>query len=892
MPSALETLVKILKLEREQGFKNTAVIGGLAAFARNWRQDAHAQARRPEHHQLVDELVELMIEYESLPDRQQRYQAAKHMMGRITGRVPPGERSPAGSGPAAPTEGAKAGPVMDSPAQDGAPVPQPPPRRAAGRQKPHRWERPAASEPVEKEPPQRPSVTEPQEARSAEPEPVAVQQAAPEAEPARPKPRRKPRRQLSFEEASELLHGLEAPVTVVQRVGKRMAEKLERLGIRTVGDLLYHLPRRYDDYTRLLPINKARPGETVTLIGTIRQSAVLKGRSGREYLQVILDDGTATLQVAFFGQPYLRNQLKRGVQLVVSGEVDLFLGKPSMANPEWELLEYENLHTRAIVPVYPLTGGLTARAMRRILKETVSYWAPRLPDYMPESVLDRAELVELGWALRQVHFPDNWDYLRYARERLAFDELFLLQVAMLARRRAWQKVPAVPLPVADAWLESALARLPFSLTAAQRRVLGEIRADMARDLPMNRLLQGDVGSGKTVVAAVAMAIAVHNGGQAALMAPTSILAEQHFRSITQTLAALLPDTEIAVRLLTGATPAAEREAMLAGLANGTVSIVIGTHALIQDGVDFANLALAVIDEQHRFGVTQRASLRGKGTNPHLLVMTATPIPRTLALTLHADLDLSVIDELPPRRQPVTTQLFSEVERERLYSFIGQQVEKGRQAFIVCPLVEGDDPESETQAAVAEYERLSREVFPQRRLGLLHGRLPADEKEAVMAAFQAGEIDILVSTSVVEVGIDVPNASVILVEGANRFGLAQLHQFRGRVGRGEHPSYCLLIGDTGTAEARERLEAMVRTHDGFELAEIDYRIRGAGDLLGTRQSGQGVQLRLRGAMTSALVALAQREARTFYEEDPDLALPEHRLLAERVAMWHAVETDLS
>jgi ATP-dependent DNA helicase RecG len=434
-------------------------------------------------------------------------------------------------------------------------------------------------------------------------------------EPVRPKPRRKSRRGELPADAVERLHGLSAPVTVVERVGERVSSKLARLGLYTVEYLLYHLPRRYDDYTRMAPIHRAKPGEVYTLIGSVRTSMIHKARTGREFLQVTLDDGTATLEVFFFRQPYLARQLKRGVQVVVSGKTESHLGKLSMSNPEWELLEFENLHTRSIVPVYPLTKGLTGRTMRRILKTTVDYWAGRLPDYVPESVLDRADLVDLGWALRQVHFPEHWDYLRYARERLAFDELLILQLAMLARRRAWQQVPGLPLAVDEDWLAGLTARLPFVLTGAQQQALSDIRADMARNVPMNRLLQGDVGSGKTVVAALAMAIAVQNGGQAALMAPTSILAEQHFQSITATLAALLPDREIAIRLLTGATPPAERDETLARLADGTVSIVIGTHALIQAG-SVPNLTLRSSTSSTASG-EQRGQLRGKGTNPHL-----------------------------------------------------------------------------------------------------------------------------------------------------------------------------------------------------------------------------------------------------------------------------------
>ncbi len=904
MPSALETLMKILRLEREQGFRNAAVIGGLAAFAGKWKDDAHAQARRPEHHELVDELVGLLQAYEEIVDRQQRHEAIKYMMGRVTGRVPregeaptPSAARPAEPAPSQPSF-AEAAPAPDSAPSVEAPAlseaaapPEPPPARRSSRASHQRKVQQARERRSTRRKGGRPGEEADDAAAAAVPEAVAEETFEAE-EPVRPKPRRKPRHARELTEELDLLHGLEAPVAVVEGVGEKMTEKLERLGIRSVGGLLQHMPRRHDDYTRLLPINRATPGEVLTLIGTVRSSQVQKGRGGRPFLQVVMDDGTGPLTIFFFGQPYLQHQIKKGEQLVVSGKTEQYLGHLSMNNPDWELLEYDNLHTRAIVPVYPLTEGVPARTMRRIVKATVDYWAPRLPDYLPESVLDRAELVELGWALRQAHFPDNWDFHTYAMERLAFDELFLLQMAMLARRRDWQRVPGIPLPVTDSWLADLQANLPYGLTSAQGRALGEIRADIATATPMNRLLQGDVGSGKTVVAALAMLMAVENGAQAAIMAPTSILAEQHFRSLTALLAQLLPEREIAVRLLTGATPAAEREETLRRLTDGTVSILVGTHALIQPDVDFANLALAVIDEQHRFGVSQRALLRGKGTNPHVLVMTATPIPRTLALTLHADLDLSVIDELPPGRTPVETYLLTELERERAYSFIDQQIAQGRQAFIVYPLVEAEDPEDETQSAVAEQERLQREVFTSRRVGLLHGRMSPAEKDAVMARFQAGELDILVSTSVVEVGIDVPNASVILIEGANRFGLAQLHQFRGRVGRGAHQSTCLLIGDTDNGNARQRLEAMVRTTDGFELAEVDFQLRGAGELFGTRQSGLDLNLRFGAQYTPALVSLAQREARTVYAEDPELKLPEHRLLAERVLMWHAAGTDLS
>ena len=438
----------------------------------------------------------------------------------------------------------------------------------------------------------------------------------------------------------------------------------------------------------------------------------------------------------------------------------------------------------------------------------------------------------------QIHFPDNHDQLADAHRRLSFDEFLLLQLGVLSARERFRGVPAKPLTADEATLAPFAASLPFEMTGAQRRALSEIAADLGGDRPMGRLLQGDVGSGKTAVAAAALWAAVANGSQGAIMAPTEILAEQHARSFGRMFAALpRPDTgePVRVALLTGGMSASEREETLAALAQGDVSIAIGTHALIQRGVEFRDLAVAVVDEQHRFGVEQRAALRQKGAQPHMLVMSATPIPRSLALTLYGDLDVSVIDEMPAGRTPIRTKWLTSSQRERAYAFIRRQVAEGRQAFIVYPLVE-ETAVSEARAAVEEHARLSTTIFPDLRVGLLHGRLKGEEKDAVMRAFGAGELDVLVATSVVEVGIDVPNATVIMIEGAERFGLAQLHQFRGRVGRGEHPSYCILISDVAEGEGVRRLEALENNTDGFALAQIDLDLRGPGDFFGTRQSG--------------------------------------------------------
>jgi ATP-dependent DNA helicase RecG len=839
MPSALETLVKILKLEQETGYKNTAVIGGLPSFATNWEQEAHQQAKRPEHHQLVDELVGHLRGYDQIEDPDKRHESVKYMLARIMGRTPaPPDLPPS---PYAVEE--QKAPVSEE--DDIAP------------------ETHDEAEPVE-EPPARPAVTLPRHRRRESP---------------------------SSEALTQHLAELQAPVTVLPKVGDKMAEKLGKLGISTVEDMLFTFPRRYDDYTQMRTLNHLKPGETVTVVAAVRSVTRKQGQRGQPYLLVVLDDETACLQVTFFGQLWLQRQFKRGSQVVLSGEVGLFRGELMMTNPEWEMLERETLHTNRIVPVYALTKGLSARTIRRLMHQAVDTYSSRIPDYLPESVLERTELPDLGWALMQVHFPESFEALDLARRRLSFDELFLFQTAMQSHRRDWQAVPGQPLPVSDDWLAQFVETLPYALTEAQQRALEDIRADLARNMPMNRLLQGDVGSGKTVVAAIALAATALNGKQAALMAPTSILAEQHARSVGELLRCA-PDGEgIQVRLLTGNTGESEREEIYAGMADGSIHVVIGTHALIQESVTFHDLALAIIDEQHRFGVQQRGILRGKGTNPHILVMTATPIPRTLALTLYADLDLSIIDEMPPGRTPVETRVLRRVERERAYSFIRSQLDKGRQVFIIYPLVESSDKLEEIGAAVDEYDRLKEQDFTKYRVGLLHGRMKPAEKDEMMRTFAAGDIDVLVSTSVVEVGIDVPNASVILVEDADRFGLAQLHQFRGRVGRGEHKSFCLLIAGTLSDEADQRLAAMEKTTDGFKLAEIDWAMRGPGDLIGVRQSGIG-RFRLAELMDPRMVELAQREARTIYAEDPHLTQSEHTLLAQRVQTLSDRRADVS
>ncbi len=722
-------------------------------------------------------------------------------------------------------------------------------------------------------------------------------------EPLDPRPRRQAGpRPLKAQDPVNPTAGIDAPLTVLHGVGPETAKDFARLGLESLRDLLLYFPRRYDNYSQLKTINRLEYGEECTLIATVSEARKRKFGVNRSMLKVVLADGTGLIEVTEFN-PHRERLLTPGRQIVVSGKVSQYLGRLTILPREWEQLDHELLNTGRIVPVYGLTEGLYQRSVRSLTAQVVNFWARKQPDPLPSDMVLRSALMPYGEALAQIHFPDNEAQLEAARHRLAFNELLCLQIGVLRQRRHWQAEAGQPLTIADEWLASFANTLPYQLTGAQNRAVADLRQDMSRAVPMSRLLQGDVGSGKTVVAAAAMAITVQAGAQAALMVPTSILAEQHFKTISRLLAnslwqiadggssQVISPQPSAIRLLQGSTPAAEKDEIYAGLRSGAVKIVVGTHALIESPVEFANLGLVVIDEQHRFGVSQRAALRGKGANPHLLVMTATPIPRTLALTVYGDLDLSILDEMPPGRQPITTYTLHANERERGYQFIRREVQKGRQAFLIFPLVE-ESEKIDAKAAVEEHARLQKEIFPQFKLGLLHGRMKPDAKDEVMSNFRAGEHEILVSTSVVEVGVDVPNVTVILIDGANRFGLAQLHQFRGRVGRGEHASYCLLVSASPNPAPDERLKAMEATQDGFVLAEKDLDMRGPGDFLGTRQSG------FAGLTTAKLsdvktIEKARREAQLLFERDPELQLPEHQPLAQMVqAFWTPGSGDVS
>ncbi len=695
---------------------------------------------------------------------------------------------------------------------------------------------------------------------------------------------------------SQLVVGMDAPLTVLQGIGPGKAQMLKSLDLNTLEDLLFFFPRRYDDYSQLKPINRLVHGEDVTVIATIQSGDTFKrGRPPKDITEIVVTDSTGFLRLVWWNQTWPIKSYRPGMQVVVAGRVDMYLGRFVISNPDIEQLEQEHLHTNRIVPVYSLTSGLTQKTVRRFMYETVSYWATKIPDFLPASICGDAKLINLSNALRNIHFPDSQETLNYAIKRLAFDEIFLLQLGVLQQKRAWQSVIAEIFNIEDDLLENIIKSLPFSLTKAQQTVLSEIRSDLGSGRPMNRLLQGDVGSGKTVIAGIAMAIVASRGAQAAIMAPTGILADQHYQNIRALFIRKKDSSSIfkegEIRLLIGDTPEKEKQEIRNGLISGEIKLIIGTHALLEEPVSFHNLQLAVIDEQHRFGVDQRAILRQKGQNPHLLVMTATPIPRSLALTVYGDLDLSVMDEMPTGRLPIETQVIYPIERERAYQYIRSQVEKGHQAFIIYPLIDKEENGDEL-AAVQEYQKLQKDIFPEFKLGLLHGKIKPDEKDSVMKKFRKNDFQILVSTTVVEVGVDITNATVIMIEGANRFGLAQLHQLRGRVGRGDEKSFCLLVPDTEDAIENERLSAMVETNDGFILAERDLQLRGPGEFLGTRQSGYS-QLRLANLTDLPLIESARTQAQQLFDVDPALSDPNLARLKDRVnSFWRAGQGDIS
>jgi ATP-dependent DNA helicase RecG len=830
LPADHASLKRILELEATKGYRDSAVIGGLGSFLAKWAEGRSASAAALNKD--LKRVFRSAQAYSSLtPERRRQY---------VTELVE----------------------LLDAMERPTAQTAAPSNRTAA------------------------PRLDEPQTApgRKSGNQPVAVTKAS----------------RTMAAPASVRPSGLDSPVTVIKGVSSKLEAKFHRVGVRTVRDLLYYFPRRHLDYSQRKPISALVEGKEETIVANVWESrAINMGK--RRSTEAIVGDESGNIRIVWFNNPYVARSLKAGSRVVISGRVALFRGQHVFQSPEWEVEEGETLHTGRLVPVYHLTEGLTPRHTRKLIKSAIDEWAGKVVEFVPQAIRNRQHLIPLGEAISQAHFPEDLAAKDGARVRLAFDELLLLQMGVLSKKRAWQEgKPASALNAdrASGVLTTFLTSLPFKLTRAQDRALREILSDLSKPRPMSRLLQGDVGSGKTVVAAAALLAMVANEYQAAFMAPTEILAEQHFSTLKGLFSRAgtctdegqwsstytgLTEGPLTLALLKGDMGAAARRDLRSRIAAGGANIVVGTHAIIQKDVEFHRLGMAVVDEQHRFGVGQRSALRKKGANPHILVMTATPIPRTLALTLYGDLDLSVIGELPAGRMAIKTKWLKPEQREAAYAFIRKEIAKGRQAFIICPLVEESEA-IQAKAAVAEYERLASEVFPDLKLGLVHGRLSSEAKDAVMLSFRNGETNILVATPVIEVGIDVPNATVMLIESADRFGLSQLHQFRGRVGRGTEQSYCMLLADDPTEIGSQRLDIIEQTQDGFKLAEEDLKLRGPGEFFGTRQSGLP-DLRMARLSDVAILEAARSEATALFNDDPRLKLAEHLPLARELArVW--------
>lgn len=672
---------------------------------------------------------------------------------------------------------------------------------------------------------------------------------------------------------------LATPVQFLKGVGPQRAELLARLGLLTARDLLFYLPRDYQDLTELARVTELRDGALVRLRGRIDEVDLRNTAGGGSMLGVLLRCEDGAVRLLWFNQAYMRERFRVGEEMLVAGKVRLRGLHWELPHPQVQGLDAEGQVPSGLWPVYGLTEGLTQAPLRTILRGVLETHLGLLDEVFPSDWLTAHDLAPLGEALAQIHFPADQASLARARRRLIYQELFILQLALATKRQHEVGQLRAPALASNGRIDARIRKLfPFALTACQERAIGEVSHDMGQTHPMNRLLQGDVGSGKTVVAVHAMLLAVANGHQAVLMAPTEVLARQHTQTLERTLAA----SKVRWKLLTGALSAAQRTEVLEEIRSGTVDVVIGTQAVAQAGVEFARLGLVVIDEQHRFGVRQRATLKQSGESPHYLVMTATPIPRTVAMTLYGDLEVSTLREHPPGRAKLHTYLADATQRDRWWEFVRKKLREGRQGYVVAPLVDESEEVQATSLNEA-YEELANGALEEFRLGLIHGRMSTSEKESAMDAFRRGETQVLVATTVVEVGVDVPNATLMTIEGGERFGLSQLHQLRGRIGRGSHPGYCCVFADASADDARRRLEAFVSITDGFQLAEIDFDIRGPGDLLGTRQHGLP-PFRIADLVRDVdVLQEARRDAQAMVHADPDLGQEQHRRLRR---MMHA------
>lgn len=666
---------------------------------------------------------------------------------------------------------------------------------------------------------------------------------------------------------------LSTPIEKIPRVGPQHQKKLKKLGVKTVADFLFHFPHRYEDFSNIMPISKVKVGELVSIQGKILEIKNIRTWKKRMILtQSLVEDNSGAIRVIWFNQPYLSNVLKEGNFVSLAGKVAFSKGKTYLSNPAYEKIPNLNIqtltHTGGLVPVYPETEGLSSKWLRHILRPLLLKFKGEIQDPLPENIRNTHQLFPLQKAIWQIHFPDSSKLAEAARKRFSFESLFFIELQVLKVRQKLMKEKARAIPFDLNLIKDFIKTLPFKLTAAQKKANRQILKDLEKPRPMNRLLEGDVGSGKTVVATMAALNVAKAGFQVVFMVPTEILAKQHFQEISK----LLKKFNLNIGLLTGKEKTKKEKP----------DILIGTHALIQDKIKFKNLALVIVDEQHRFGIEQRAKLcRQKNFIPHLLSMTATPIPRTLALTVYGDLDLSLIDELPKGRKKVITKVIPPRERVKTYQFIRKEVKEGKQVFVICPRIEKNEKNlswAEAKAVKEEYEKLSKKVFSDLKVGILHGKMKTEEKEKVMKDFKNKKIDVLVSTSVIEVGIDIPNATVMMIEGAERFGLSQLHQFRGRVGRRERQSFCFLFTESPAQKTQKRLKALITSENGFELAEKDLEIRGPGEIFGKAQWGIP-DLAMNSLKDIFLVEKTRQAAKEILEKDPELK--NHPFLAEKL-----------
>ncbi|MFH1366950.1 MAG: ATP-dependent DNA helicase RecG [Patescibacteria group bacterium] len=680
---------------------------------------------------------------------------------------------------------------------------------------------------------------------------------------------------------------LNSDISEIPKVGPAMAKRIKSLGLESVSDLLFYFPYRWEDFSQIIKVNQVRPHEICTIRGKVQ--LITGRRSFRRRRMFITEslvaDDTGSIKVIWFNQPYLSKILKTGDEIILSGKVTMDYLTPEFTSPSFEKVKKEQTHTGRIVPVYSLTAGISQRQMRFFLK-TVLPLAKNITDFLPAEIIRSNRLMPLSLALKQIHFPDRHEILSKAAQRLKFDELFLIQAQVLQNKMYLDKAKAPKVKFLESVSQEFVKSLPFKLTNSQKKTAWQILRDLEKPSPMNRLLSGDVGSGKTIVAVMAILNTVRNGFQAAYMAPTEILARQHFEKIRMFLKPFRVKTALLTRSFreSGGRKISKSD-LMKKIKNGGVELIIGTHALIQEEVNFKNLALVIIDEQHRFGVAQRKSLREKFSTEHklishLLSMTATPIPRSLALTVYGDLDLSIISEMPAGRKKILTKVVNPEKRIKAYDFLRKQINDGRQIFVICPLIEPSDKLG-VRSVKQEYEKLKNEIFADLKISLIHGKLKSAEKEKVMNDFKNNKINILVSTSVIEVGIDIPNATVMMIEGTERFGLAQLHQFRGRVGRSSHQSYCFLFTESDSPKTIERLAALERSNDGFYLAEFDLKTRGPGDFTGIRQSGLP-DFRMASLSDVNLIAQTRAAAKALIENDPELN--NYPLLKQKIGDW--------